>query len=245
MSDNTTLIRQAFEQPEWYLKATAYNIKLRAETIAEFLKSDNIGSVLDIGCGDGSLSRGLLNANNRLTLVDASQTMLKIARSRVPEDLVWRLQTINSDFMGAALEPQSFDLIICVGVLAYVEDRQAFIARIKSLLKPGGSVIVECTDGSHWWSGVISAYHALLRCFRPAQMKTVVAPSAGVVAIFDDLGFKPCGSFRYALVWPIIRKLINQEMRYKMLRSVFGSASDNRRAWLGNECMYYYKAPSS
>jgi hypothetical protein len=28
-----------------------------------------------------------------------------------------------------------------------------------------------------------------------------------------------------------------------MLRRVFGSASRNRCTWLGNECMYYYRAP--
>lgn len=244
MSDNTTLIRQAFEQPEWYLKATAYNIKLRAETIAEFLKTDNIGSVLDIGCGDGSLSRGLLNANNRLTLVDASQTMLKIARSRIPEELGWRVQTINREFMGAALEPQSFDLILCVGVLAYVEDRKAFIARIKSLLKPGGSVIVECTDGVHWVNKLVVAYHRFRRWLRPAQMQTVVLPSAQVVAIFEGLGFKMHGSFRYSLPLPIMRKLMSQRIKYQMIRRIFGSETRNRRAWMGNECIYHFKCPS-
>ena len=140
MADNITLIRQAFETPQWYLTSTAYNIRLRAETISAFLKSDNVGEILDIGCGDGSLSRGLINPNNRVTLLDASQAMLKIATSRVPERLASNVQTINSDFMGASVEAQTFDLVLCVGVLAYVEDRKAFIAKVKSVVKPGGAV---------------------------------------------------------------------------------------------------------
>ncbi|HEY3856219.1 MAG TPA: class I SAM-dependent methyltransferase [Verrucomicrobiae bacterium] len=244
MPDNITLIRQTFEQPQKYLTETRYNIRLRAETISEFLKSDNVGSILDIGCGDGSLSRGLINANNRLTLVDASQTMLKIASSHVPEEMSWRVQTINSDFMGASLEPQSFNLIICVGVLAYVEDRKAFIARIKSLLKPGGVVIVECSDGAHWLSHVVAAYQAFRRWLKPVQMQTILRSSSEVTAIFDDIGFKLAGSFLYSLPLPIMRKLMSQKFSYSALRFLFGSATHNRNTWLGNECMYCYRSPS-
>ncbi len=242
--DNATLIKEAFEQPNWYLDGTKYNIQLRAETIREFMGDQKIGSILDIGCGDGSLSLPLLNADSRLTLLDQSQTMLGIARSRVPVDSSSRVQTMNNSFMEATLEPQSFDLVLCVGVLAYVEDRKSFITRIKSLLNPGGSVIVECTDGDHFVNHGVVAYHALRRPFKPAHMRTVVAPSAAVVAIFEDLGFKLRGSFRYSLPFPVIRKLMSQRVSYQMLRCIFGTATRNRNTWLGNECIYYFKSPS-
>jgi ubiquinone/menaquinone biosynthesis C-methylase UbiE len=243
MLDNTTLIKQAFEQPQWYLGGTEYNIKLRAETVAEFVNLNKIGSILDVGCGDGSLSAGLLNAHNRLTLLDQSQTMLGIASSRVPPGLASRVQAINRGFMEADLEPQSFDLILCVGVLAYVEQRREFITRIKSLLKPGGAVIAECTDGAHFVNHLVVAYHALRRVSKPGQMRTVVAPSSGVLTIFQDLGFDLCGSFRYSLPLPLIRKLMSQKTSYRTLRCLFGTATRNRNAWLGNECIFYFKYP--
>jgi ubiquinone/menaquinone biosynthesis C-methylase UbiE len=243
MKDNATRIKQAFEQPAWYLTARAYNIKLRAETIEEFLKSDNIGSILDIGCGDGSLSAGLLNSNNRLTLLDQSQTMLGIARSRVPPDLSSRVQTINQGFMEAALAPRSFDLVLCVGVLAYVEQRGDFIARIKSLLKPGGTVIAECSDSAHFLSRALLAYSALQRVFKPGEMQTVKGSSASVVNIFQELGFVLWGSFRYSLPLPVIRKLMSQKTSYTVVRSIFGTATRNRNACLGNECLFYFKLP--
>jgi SAM-dependent methyltransferase len=244
MVDNVTLIKQAFEQPQWYLKGTAYNIKLRAETITEFLKSDQIGSILDIGCGDGSLSAGLINGANRVTLLDQSKTMLEIAFSRVPPDLSSRVQTINNGFMEAALAPQSFDLILCVGVLAYIEQRREFVTKIKSLLKPGGVVIAECSDSTHFVSRIAAAYSAVRRLFKPGGMRPVKGSSSSVEAIFTDQGFERRGYFRYSLPLPVMRKLLNQKNSYRALRYIFGTATQNRNACWGNECLYYFKSPS-
>jgi len=56
---------------------------------------------------------------------------------------------VNDNIMQAKLGAGSYDLIICLGVLAYIEDPQRFVEKLLSLLKPGGSVVVECTDSSH------------------------------------------------------------------------------------------------
>jgi 2-polyprenyl-3-methyl-5-hydroxy-6-metoxy-1,4-benzoquinol methylase len=241
MADNNRLIKEAFEQPQWYLQGTAYNIKLRVETIVAFLGKDKFQAVLDIGCGDGSLSLPLLDANTRITFLDQSQAMLQLVRSRVPLELSSRVQTINSNFMTSQLEAQTFDLILCVGVLAYVEQRRDFIAKIKASLKPGGVLIIECTDGPHFVNRLVVAYHALRRAFRPAKMKTVVRSSAELISICEDLGFVRCASYRYSLPLPVLRKLMSQSFSYRAIRFIFGAATRNRNAWLGNECIYRFK----
>ena len=113
-TNNATHIKDAFEQPQWYLQRTAFNIIVRAETVAEFLNDiPRCNSILDIGCGDGSLSLRLLNSNSRVTFLDQSQTMLNIVRSRVPGEFSSQISTLNTGFMEARMEPESFDLIIC------------------------------------------------------------------------------------------------------------------------------------
>jgi ubiquinone/menaquinone biosynthesis C-methylase UbiE len=242
MIDNASKIKQAFEEPQWYLQKTAFNIAIRVETVREYITGPH-ESILDIGCGDGSLSAGLINGQNRLTLVDQSQTMLGIARARIPEALLSRVQTINASFMDAPLEAQSFDLILCVGVLAYVERRRDFIAKIKSLLRPGGSLIIECTDSRHFVSHLVVAYSKFRNWMNPGRMRTVLGSSADLLAICRDLGFELCGSFRYSMQMPIVSKIMSGKVTYKSVRYIFGTAAHNRNSSLGNECIYHFKHP--
>src|SRR5258708_3026454 len=178
--NNDALVMRAFEQPEWYLTRTEFNITIRIETIAEFVGRESWESILDIGCGNGSLSLHLLNADNHLTLLDRSKTMLKIASSRIRGGLSSRVDKVNGDWMQGKFQPHSFDLIICVGVLAYIADRREFVGRLKTLLKPGGSLILECTDGSHFFTRLDRAYEVLRNLIKPLRLQTVVRPSAEV-----------------------------------------------------------------
>ncbi|HMD55332.1 MAG TPA: class I SAM-dependent methyltransferase [Phycisphaerae bacterium] len=245
--DNVTHIKEAFEQPGWYLQRTAYNITLRTETVAEFLNGIRCDSILDIGCGDGSLSLHLLNEDNHVTFLDQSQTMLGIVRSRVPAQLSTQINTLNSGFMEAKLVPDSFDLIICVGVLAYiqVQDRRDFINKIKSLLKPGGLLILECTDGPHIISRIGRGYASLVKILKPSKMRTIVGSSSKVLEICRELGFELQGTFRYSLPLPIISKLMSQKTSYDAIRRIYGSAKTNHRPSLGNECLYYFRIPTN
>jgi len=84
MLDRSTLVKRGFEQPQWYLEKRSFNIRIRAETVRQFLGDLGFENMLDIGCGNGSISVPLLTPHNRLTLLDMSTTMLSIAQSRVP-----------------------------------------------------------------------------------------------------------------------------------------------------------------
>jgi ubiquinone/menaquinone biosynthesis C-methylase UbiE len=240
MNQNVSRIKEAFEQPNWYLTRTAYNIRIRIETIREFLGGSQPKSILDIGCGNGSLSLHLLNGANRLTLLDQSQSMLQIALSQVPGQAADRVTTINSDFMKASIAPHQFDLILCVGVLAYVEERQRFVEKIVSALKPGGTVIIECTDGAHAVTHLVRGYLALKRNLVGDRFVTVSRPSRELLGIFDGLGFQLRGSFRYSLPLPGLQRIFSQKLSYNCVRTLFGNATRNRRAAWGNECLYRF-----
>src|ERR1700722_2952390 len=112
------VIKEAFERTQWYLTKSAYNIR-------------------DIGCCDGSPSLHPLGKSNRITLLDRSTSMLNIAKSSVSTEAQERVTIVNDDFMSAPLKEKSFEMILCVGVMAYIDDRRAFVQKIVSLLKPG------------------------------------------------------------------------------------------------------------
>src|SRR2546423_752714 len=94
-------VKAFFEDPQRYLSGRAWNLQLRAETVEELTRGIEYHSVLDIGCGDGSISIPLLNSGIRLTMLDLSSGMTRLARSRVPSELVKNVEFINQDFMQA------------------------------------------------------------------------------------------------------------------------------------------------
>lgn len=239
--DRSALIKRGFEQPAWYLRKRSFNIRLRAEIAQEFLGGRRFQNILDIGCGDGSISVPLLKTHNRLTLLDLSSTMLDIARSRVRAELRPQMSAVNEPFMQASLPQAPFDLIISIGVLAYVEDTRGFVTRIASLLAPGGYVLMECTDSSHFVNYLGRILGRMRNLLVRSEVPLSLHTSSEVEAIFRDLGFLQCGAFRYSLPPPGVRRILSHNSLYRMVRVLHGTAAHNRMPRLGDECLYCFR----
>src|SRR5260370_41887150 len=107
--------------------------------------------------------------------------MLDIAFSRLPEGSSDRVTLCNEDFLTAQLPPHSFDLILCVGVLAYIYKLGPFLSRIVSVLAPGGSIIVECSVGKHFIGLAYRAYGSLRSNIGAEDFETACRSSVVVV----------------------------------------------------------------
>lgn len=99
--------------------------------------------VLELGCGTGNLSLRLVELLPRaaLTLVDGSEEMIAVVRSRFDELLSPPNREIT--FVGLRFEeldfpPQSFDLVVSSISLHHVEDKAGLYRRIRSFLRLGG-----------------------------------------------------------------------------------------------------------
>jgi ubiquinone/menaquinone biosynthesis C-methylase UbiE len=242
MANSQEVLRTAFDRPQWYVSGQAFNIRVRAETIQEFTRGLKPQNILDIGCGDGSLSLPLLERDNHITFLDRSKGMLDLVLSRVPSALGDRIRLVNKDFMEADFGEQTFDLIVCVGVMAYVADRRGFIAKITQLLRPGGTVITECSDAAHFYSQFNGFYEAIrVKLLGGAAFPTIKGTASELEALLDGFGFQERGLFRYSLLPHVTRRFLSQEINYKLIRFLFGSVGRNRAAWAGNECLFNFK----
>jgi ubiquinone/menaquinone biosynthesis C-methylase UbiE len=244
ITDPQEVIKQAFERPSWYVNSQAFNIKIRVETILELTKHLRPKNVLDIGCGDGSLSLPLLTQTNHITFVDRSKSMLDLVLSRIPHGWTDRTALLNMDFMEADLPEQSFDLIICVGVMAYIADRRAALRKIASLLKPGGTLIVECSDGDHFYTQINRFYEAVRVKLWGSDFPTIARPASELIALLQEYSCERCGTFRYSLPPYALRKFLTQDVSYKVIRCLFGTAGRNRAASCGNECIFQFRRKS-
>lgn len=103
--------------------------------------------VLDVGCGDGYVSR-LLAAelpNGSVTGVDASPRMIEVARSRpAPAGASLRFDQRNVlDSRFADDYSDEFDLVVSFNALHWVVDQQAALSRLAAAVTTDGSVVVQ------------------------------------------------------------------------------------------------------
>ncbi len=236
-------VKSLFESPQPYLDRRRYNIKIRAETVQYFLRNRQFTHILDVGCGDGSASIPLLNPQRNLTLLDLSTNMLSIALSHVPSSLANNVQAVNQDFLAANLLPHSFDVIICLGLLAHVDSPKAVIEKIAHLLRPNGIVILQSTDSSGFLSRLGISYRRILEAFGRMNYRYTLTTSTQVIEISALCGLRLSRIYRYSLPGlPGIDRIFSQQALYKSVRLAYGSAENNYNTWPGKECIYLFES---
>jgi len=236
-------VKSLFEAPEPYLKRRRFNIDIRSETVLYFLRNREFTRILDIGCGDGSASIPLLAAQKTLTLLDLSTNMLSIALSNVPPDLRQNVQTINHDFLSANLDPRSFDLIICLGLLAHMDSPKDAINKIAQLLSPNGVVIMQSTDSGGVLTRLGVSYRRILEAFGRMKYRYTLTTTNQVVQMFAACGLELSEIYRYSLPsLPVIDRIFSQRVLYRYVRLAYGPAQNNYNTWPGKECIYLFTA---
>jgi SAM-dependent methyltransferase len=103
-------------------------------------------SGLEVGCGDGRLTRQLRRAMPRVTAIDKDERSIAAARR---QDSGLGIEYLHGDFLCHDFERASFDFIASVGVLHHM-DAVAGLERMGALLRPGGTlVVIGCARSSN------------------------------------------------------------------------------------------------
>jgi 2-polyprenyl-3-methyl-5-hydroxy-6-metoxy-1,4-benzoquinol methylase len=238
MTSKAEHVKALFDVPGKYLGPRRFDIEIRVETVQEFTKNRAFDRVLDIGCGNGAISLPLLSRCSKLTLLDISKNMLDLAGRRMPPERVNDIQLIEGEFLGADAQPESFDLILCIGVLAHVDSPAAVIARVAQLAKPGSWVVLEFTDAFHFWGVQVILYQKLLKLVRPEPYALNRLKRQQIESICHENSLKALSVYRYGLP-PIGASLfMDQEQMYRVTRYLFGPSDRNRNRWMGNQFIY-------
>jgi 2-polyprenyl-3-methyl-5-hydroxy-6-metoxy-1,4-benzoquinol methylase len=231
-------VAELFNQTHRYLNPRGFDIRIRVETVQHFTQARTFDNILDIGCGDGSLSVPLLERSKRLTLVDLSKNMLQLAQSKVPAERANDVQAINGNVMEKHLPEHSFDLILCVGVLAHADSPGAMIAEIARLARPGALVILEFSDSYHLSGLTVRAYQSLLRLIKKPPYALNRLKRKQVTDWLAQQNLSVTELFRYGIPHPLRSRGMDQESMYSWVERRFGRAGANRSQRLGNEYLY-------
>jgi SAM-dependent methyltransferase len=96
-------------------------------------------SVLDVGCGTGSLSAILAGLGHRVTAVDFSKEMVARAKAKAGGQAVC---LAVMDAAALAFAPRSFDVIVCRHLLWALPNPPRVLERWSALLRPGGRLLL-------------------------------------------------------------------------------------------------------
>jgi SAM-dependent methyltransferase len=136
-----------FEQPAQYLHKN-FGIRLRKQIIDRLLgEKPRNQIILDIGCGDGSLSVDWLS-ENEVYFCDFSKPMLDLVESRLQPT-----ERPKAHFLHTSLEELKVNkkpnVILCIGVLAHVPSIQKAISTIADLSGRETKLVLQMTDDHH------------------------------------------------------------------------------------------------
>ena len=113
--------------------------------------------VLDAGCAAGEHSAWLVEHGARVVALDASETMVRLARERLGA----RAHVVQAD-LAQPLAPAdaSFDLVLSSLTLHYLEDWLPPLREFARVLRPGGRLLLS-THHPFITADVVDGYHAV------------------------------------------------------------------------------------
>jgi len=157
-SKKKNIVRQLFDldssvytderYPEKVNTGGEYSYLMRKNLCFEMLRNvDENKLLLEIGCGPGIYTKELIDMGFRVLAIDLSWKMLTEAKNAVNG----KNNKIFADFIQAEvslipLKHSSIDAVLCIGVLAYVDDLSATLEEIYKVLKPGGYAILQMSN---------------------------------------------------------------------------------------------------
>lgn len=103
--------------------------------------------IVDVGGGAGQQSIPLARTGHRVTILDTSAEMLEAARSRLgleADEVRRRVRLVNGagEDLPEIFGAETFEAVLCHGVVMYLEDPRPMIRALSAAVRPGGIVSV-------------------------------------------------------------------------------------------------------
>jgi 2-polyprenyl-6-hydroxyphenyl methylase/3-demethylubiquinone-9 3-methyltransferase len=159
--------------------------------------------ILDVGCGGGLISVPLAKTGANVTATDASSNNIKAAKAYVQQHNL-NINYQNTTVEELLLDPQKFDVIVCLEVIEHVANVDEFVANLEKLLKPGGMMILSTINRNvkSYLLAIVAAEYVLgwvpkrthdhSKFLKPSELSSLLAKSSLRFQELRGLTFDVC-----------------------------------------------------
>jgi ubiquinone/menaquinone biosynthesis C-methylase UbiE len=111
--------------------------------IAQVLRPPEGATFLDVGCGSCAHSVRLARRGFNVRAVDFSESALGMAGEHLKaQGLADKITLGRENILELSFPDESFDYVICWGVLMHIPDVERAVAELSRVVKPGGFLVV-------------------------------------------------------------------------------------------------------
>ena len=182
------------------------------QAVLDLVRASRAQTFCEVGVGTGSLSLALCRNGLRGVGIELSSAAAAVARQRLPGDF----HLIEGDFMSMPPPGETFDVGVSMMVMEHIEDDVAFVRRLVSLVRRGGTVIVGVPARMDRW-GVEDEAAGHFRRYERGDVSRVMA-AAGLDGVVIRSVSVPAANITFHLsnllvrsAWARRRSLSQQE----------------------------------
>lgn len=121
--------------------------------------------ILDVGCGPGVIMEEMLARGHSVVAMDISENMVRCAREKAAKYESSGNICFRGDVEALPIQNDAFDIVLCLGVLPYLDSDLRGVAEISRVVKKGGIVIVVLPNMLRI-STLLDPYYYLLRVWQ-------------------------------------------------------------------------------
>jgi len=123
--------------------------KYEAELMLDLLKPKPGEIILDAGCGTGVFTIDILSSGSQVIGLDISLPMLIQAKKKLKEYPFW---IILADMLNLPFPGCSFDKVVSVTALEFIEDAKSAVGELFRITKRGGCIVVATLNSLSPWA---------------------------------------------------------------------------------------------
>jgi ubiquinone/menaquinone biosynthesis C-methylase UbiE len=123
--------------------------KFEAQLILDLLKPKQREIILDAGCGTGIFTTDILSSGSQVIGLDISLPMLIQAKKKLKE---YPLSIILAGMLNLPFPGSSFDKVVSVTALEFVEDAKGAVKELFRVTKMGGCIVMATLNSLSPWA---------------------------------------------------------------------------------------------
>ena len=112
------------------------------KALVEALADANLGDLLDIGTGTGRIAELLAENAGKVTALDKSLEMLKLARAKLQHLPAGKAELVPGDFTDLPFAEAQFDTVVLHQVLHFAQEPELVLQEAARVTRPGGRIAI-------------------------------------------------------------------------------------------------------